>query len=181
MVFTLACYVAVLVTWMIFASGIRELRRGTLIMLETHTMMSSLIFCLFLILEFRLALTLELRLALHLVLCLVSLMDLTIAHMVFGSRENIFVPRRFDYGPRLHRGDRSLRRPGFPAGGFHTRFEPRHLDDSRFPRRGSHPTRSNGDVQKIVKTSSGHMVKCWISKIYLTNPNIEASTFSCHM
>jgi hypothetical protein len=43
-------------------------------MLETHTMMSSLIF--------RLILTLVLRLTLLLVLCLVSLMNLTIAHMV---------------------------------------------------------------------------------------------------
>jgi hypothetical protein len=29
----------------------------------------------------------------------------------------------------------------------------------RFPRRGSCPTRSNGEVQRTVKTSSGHMVK----------------------
>jgi hypothetical protein len=29
-----------------------------------------------------------------------------------------------------------------------------------------------------VKTSSGHMVKCWIPKIYLTNPSTEPSTFS---
>jgi hypothetical protein len=43
-------------------------------MLETHIMMSSLIFYL--------VLTLVLHLALLLVLCLVSLIDLTIAHMV---------------------------------------------------------------------------------------------------
>jgi hypothetical protein len=70
------------------------------------------------------------------------------------------VPRRFGYDPRSHRGDRFPHRPGFPAGGFHTRFEPRHMDGPHFPRRGSHPTRSNSDVQKIVKTSSGRMVKC---------------------
>jgi hypothetical protein len=29
-----------------------------------------------------------------------------------------------------------------------------------------------------VKTSSGRMVKCWISKIYLTNPSTESSTSS---
>jgi hypothetical protein len=29
-----------------------------------------------------------------------------------------------------------------------------------------------------MKTSSGHMVKCWISKIYLTNPSTESLTFS---
>jgi hypothetical protein len=61
-----ACFVAVLVTWISFTSVIRELRRDTLIMLETHIMMSSLIFCLVLIL----------------MLCLASLMDLITPHMV---------------------------------------------------------------------------------------------------
>jgi hypothetical protein len=59
-------------------------------MLETHIVMSSLIFCLVLILMFRLAFTLVLLLTLShvlcltllLVLCLSSLMDPTIAHMV---------------------------------------------------------------------------------------------------
>jgi hypothetical protein len=69
-----ACFVAVLVTWMSFASITRELRRDALTMLETHIMMSYLIFCL--------ALSLALYLALLLVHCLVSLMDLTITHMV---------------------------------------------------------------------------------------------------
>jgi hypothetical protein len=78
----------------------------------------------------------------------------------FGSRENLFVPRRFGYGPRPHRGDRFPHRPGFPTGGFHTRFGLRHLDGPRFPHRDSRPTHSNGDVQKIVKTSSSRMVKC---------------------
>jgi hypothetical protein len=75
---------------MSFASSERELRGGVLSMLETHIVMSSLIFCLILILKFRLAFTLVLLLALFhvlclallLVLCLSSLMDLTIAHMV---------------------------------------------------------------------------------------------------
>jgi hypothetical protein len=67
-------FVAVLVTWMSFASDARELRRCTLSMLETHIMMSYLIFCLILILM--------LRLAHLLMLCLISLMDLTITHMV---------------------------------------------------------------------------------------------------
>jgi hypothetical protein len=88
------------------------------------------------------------------------------------------VPRRFSYDPRLHRGDRFPCMPGFSAGGSHTHFEPRHLDGPHFPRRGTHPTGSNGEVQRIVKTSSDHMVKCWIPKIYLTNPNTESSTFS---
>jgi hypothetical protein len=59
-------------------------------MVETHIVMSSLIFCPILILMFRLAFTLMLLLALShvlclallLVLCLSSLMDPTIAHMV---------------------------------------------------------------------------------------------------
>jgi hypothetical protein len=59
-------------------------------MLETHIVMSSLIFCLVLILIFCLAFTLVLLLALSHVLCLTlllelrlnSLMDSTIAHMV---------------------------------------------------------------------------------------------------
>jgi hypothetical protein len=59
---------------MSFASDVRELRKCALSMLETHIIMSSLIFCLIL--------TLVLRLTLILMLCLISLMDLTIAHMV---------------------------------------------------------------------------------------------------
>jgi hypothetical protein len=74
--------VAVVVTWMSFASDRRELRGGVLSMLETHIVMSSLIFRLALILMFRLAFTLTLPLTLFHVLCLSSLMDLTIAHMV---------------------------------------------------------------------------------------------------
>jgi hypothetical protein len=85
-----ACFVAVLVTWMSFASDRRELRGDALSMLETHIMISSLICRLILILVFRLARTLVLHLALFHVLCLTfllvlrlsSLMDLTIAHMV---------------------------------------------------------------------------------------------------
>jgi hypothetical protein len=51
-------------------------------MLETHIVMSSLIFCLDLILMFRLTFTLVLRLTLLHALFLSFLMDLTIAHMV---------------------------------------------------------------------------------------------------
>jgi hypothetical protein len=91
------------------------------------------------------------------------------------------VPRCFGYDPRPHRGDRTPRTPSFPTEGFHTRFEPRHLNGPRFPRYGSCPTRSNSDVQKIVKTCSGRMVKCWIPNIYLTNLSTETSTFSCPM
>jgi hypothetical protein len=88
------------------------------------------------------------------------------------------VPRCFGYGPCPHRGDHFLRRPGFSTTGSHDHFESKHLDDPHFPHRGSRPTGSNGEVQRIVKISSGHMVKCWIHKIYLTNPSTELSTFS---
>jgi hypothetical protein len=88
------------------------------------------------------------------------------------------MPRRLGYSPRPHRGDHFPRRPGFSAGGSYTHFEPRQLNGPRFPYRGSRPTRSNGEVLKAVKTSSGCMVKCWIPKIYLTNPNTESSTSS---
>jgi hypothetical protein len=77
-----------------------------------------------------------------------------------GSRENNFERRRFGYGPRPHRGDRFSRRLVFPAGGSFPHFESRHLDGPRFPRHGSRPTRPSGEVQKTMKTSSGHMVKC---------------------
>jgi hypothetical protein len=77
-----AYFVAVLVTWMSFASDVGELRGGMLSMLETHIVMSSLISRLILILMSHLAFTLVLRLALLHVLLLSSLMDLAITHMV---------------------------------------------------------------------------------------------------
>jgi hypothetical protein len=104
-------------------------------------------------------------------------MDLTITHMIL-VHERTALSLRFSYGPLPHRGDHFPRMSGFPAGGFHTRFELRHLDGPHFHRRGSHPTHSNSDVQKIVKTYSGRPAKCWISKIYLTNPSTEPWTFS---
>jgi hypothetical protein len=88
------------------------------------------------------------------------------------------VPRRFDYSSRPHHGDHFLCRHGFPARGSYTHFELRHLDSPHFPYHGSRPTGSNGEVLKIVKTSSGRMVKCWIPKIYLTNSSTEPSTSS---
>jgi hypothetical protein len=96
----------------------------------------------------------------------------------FGSRENRLEPRRFGYSPRPRRGDCFPRRPGFSAGGSYTHFEPRHLDASRFSRRGSRPTRPSGEVQRTVKTSSGRMVRCYIPIIYLTNPSTEPLIFS---
>jgi hypothetical protein len=137
---------------------------------ETYIVMSFLIF--------RLALSLAFCLTLLLVLCLSLLMDLTIAHMVL-VQENHLEPRRFGYGPRTHRGDRFPCWPIFPAGGFYNYLEPRHLDGPHFPHHGSRPTQPSGQVQRTVKTSSGRMVRCWIPKIYLTNPSTKSSTFSC--
>jgi hypothetical protein len=77
-----------------------------------------------------------------------------------------------------HHGDHFPYRSGFSTGGSFTHSEPRDMDGSCFPRRGSRPTRPSGEVQRTVKTSSDRMVKCWIYKIYLTNPSIEPSTFS---
>jgi hypothetical protein len=116
-------------------------------------------------------------LALLLLLCLSSLMDPTITHMVL-VHENHFEPRRFGYRPRPHRGDCFPHRPGFTAGGSFIHFEPRHLDGPCFLYHGSRPTRPSGEVQRTMKTSSGCMVKCWIPKIYLTNHSTEPSTFS---
>jgi hypothetical protein len=96
----------------------------------------------------------------------------------FGLRERDFVPRRFGFDPRSHHGARPPRRHGFPTEGSYTRFESKHLDIPRFPHHSSRPTGSNGKVQKNVKTSSSRMVKCWILKIYLTNPSTEPSTSS---
>jgi hypothetical protein len=85
------------------------------------------------------------------------------------------VPRRFGYDSHPHRGDRFPCRPDFPARGAHTQFEPRHLDGPCFPRCGSCPTQPSGEVQRTVKTPSDRMGKCWIRKIYLTNPSTEPS------
>jgi hypothetical protein len=76
-----ACFVAVLVTCMSFTSAARELRRCALSMLETHIVMSFLIF--------RLVHTLVLHLIHLLMLCLISLMDLTISHMVLVHERTI--------------------------------------------------------------------------------------------
>jgi hypothetical protein len=84
-----AYFVTVLVTWMSFAFDERELRGGMLSMLETHIVMSSLIFHLILIPMFRLAFTLVLHLTFFHVLCLSSVMDLTIAHIVLVHERTI--------------------------------------------------------------------------------------------
>jgi hypothetical protein len=87
-----------------------------------------------------------------------------------------FETRLFEYDPRSHRGDRSPRRPDFSTRGSHTHLETWHLDGSHFPHCVSRPTQPNGEMERIVKTSSDRMVTCKISKIYLTNPSTEPST-----
>jgi hypothetical protein len=77
-----------------------------------------------------------------------------------------------------HCGDRFLRRPGFPTVGPYTHFELRHLDGACFSHHDLHLTRPNGEVKRNVRTPLGRIVKCWISKIYLTRPSTEPSTFS---
>jgi hypothetical protein len=137
-------------------------------MLETHIVMSSLMFRLSLILVFCLAFILVLLLApshvlclaLLLVLCLSSLMDLTIAHMVLVhertalSLDALVTAHALIMLTVSHVGLISPLEGPFPH------FELRHLDGPRFPRRGSCPTRPSGEVQRTVKTSFGRMVKC---------------------
>jgi hypothetical protein len=96
----------------------------------------------------------------------------------FGSRENRIAPRRLGYGTHPHCGDHFSCGPDFSGGASHSQFELRHLDGPYFSHLSSHATGSNGEVMKDVKTSSGRMVKFWISKIYLTNTSTEPSTFS---
>jgi hypothetical protein len=68
------------------------------------------------------------------------------------------LPRRVGVDPHSHHDVRPLHRHGFSARGAYSHFEPSRFDGLRFPHYGSHPTRSNGEVQRIVKISSGHMV-----------------------
>jgi hypothetical protein len=88
------------------------------------------------------------------------------------------VPGRFGINPHSHHGVRPPCRHDFSARGVYSHFEPNRFDGPHFPYCGSCPTHSNGEVQRIVKTSSGHMVKCWIPNICITNPSTEPSTFS---
>jgi hypothetical protein len=137
-------------------------------MVETHIMMSSLICRLVLILMLCLAHTLMFHLTFF-SRALSRTSSYTFPQFThgpnhrsygLGSRENHCVPRRFGYDPRPYRGDRFPCRSGFPAGEAHTHFEPRHLDDPCFLCWGLCPTQPNGELQRIVKTPSGHMVKC---------------------
>jgi hypothetical protein len=96
----------------------------------------------------------------------------------FDSLEIGFVPGRFRVDPHSHCGVHPTRRHGFPVRGVYSHFESSRFDGPPFPYRGSHPTHLDGEVQRIVKTSSGRMVKCWIPTIFLTNPSTRLLTFS---
>jgi hypothetical protein len=80
---------------------------------------------------------------------------------------------RFGVDPCSHRGVCPPRRHDFPARSIYSHFELSRFDGPRFPCRGSHPTHSNGEVQRIVKTSLGRMVKCWVPNIFLINPSLS--------
>jgi hypothetical protein len=122
-----------------FAFGVRERRRGVWTMLETHTMMSLLIFCLTFLLLLR----------------LIFLVDLTIAHMVLVHERVVLCLDALV-------STCTLIMVFIPCVGtlIYSHFELSRFDSPHFPRRGSHLTHSNGEVQRIVKTSSGRMVKC---------------------
>jgi hypothetical protein len=152
--------------------------------LETHILMSSLICRLVLILMFCLARTLVLCLTLFhilcltllLVLCLSSFMDLTIAHMVLVHERTalsldalvlahvlvVVIVSRVGLVFLLEGPSPTLSRDTWTV----------HV----FPIVVHVPL--DQVVRYNVKTSSGRMVKCWIPKIYLTNPSTEPSTLS---
>jgi hypothetical protein len=161
-----ACFVAMLVTWMSFTSGARELGRDALTSYRDEFIDFSP--CSYF----------------HALPRISSRALSRFSHgsnhrsYGFGSWESSFLPRHFGYGPRPHRGDRFPRRPGFSARASHTHFESKHLDGPHFPRHGSHLTGPNDEVERTVKTSSGRMVKFWILKIYLTNPSTKPSISS---
>jgi hypothetical protein len=125
------------------------------------------IFCLVLIPMFHLAFTLVLRLALSHALCLAlllvlhlsSFMDPTIAHMVLVHERTALSLDALVTAHVLIVVTVSHVGLVYPPGGSFPHFELRHLDGPRFLRHGSRPTQPSGEVQRTVKTSSGHMVK----------------------
>jgi hypothetical protein len=155
---------------MSFASSVKVLRRSALSMLETHIVMSSLIF--------HLVLTLVLRLALLHTLFLSSLMDPTIAHMVLVHERTALSLYALVMTHVLIVVIVSCVGLVFLQEGFIPVLSRYTWTTHVFPVVVLIPLIQNSDVQKIVKTSSGRMVRCWIPKIYLTNPRTEPSTFS---
>jgi hypothetical protein len=78
----------------------------------------------------------------------------------FGLRKSGLVTGPFGVDSRSHHGVRLPRRHDFPARSFYSHLELSRFDSPRFPHHGSRPTHSNGEVQRIVNTSSGRMVRC---------------------
>jgi hypothetical protein len=148
-----------------------------------------MMFRLSLILVFRIAFTLMLLLALFhvlclallLVLCLSSLMDPTIAHMVLVHERTALSLDALDTAHVLivvivfHIG------LVFPLEGPFPTLSRDTWTVHAFPVVVHVPLGQVREVERTVKTSSGRMVKCWIAKIYLTNPSTEPSTISRHM
>jgi hypothetical protein len=140
-------------------------------MLEIHIVMSSLIF--------HLILTLVLRLTHLLVLCLVSLMDLTIAHMVLVHERTALCLDALVTGYVLIVVIVSHVDMVFLLESLTPALSPDTWMVHAFPVVVLVPlTGSKGEVQKTVKISSSRMVKCWIPKIYLTNSSTKLSTSS---
>jgi hypothetical protein len=155
---------------MSFASSVKVLRKSALSMLETHIVMSSLIF--------HLVLTLVLRLTLLHTLFLSSLMDSTIAHMILVHERTALSLYALVMTHVLNVVTVSYVGLVFLQEGFTPVLSRYTWTTHVFPVVVLIPLIQNSDVQKIVKTSSGRMVRCWIPKIYLTNPRTEPSTFS---
>jgi hypothetical protein len=88
------------------------------------------------------------------------------------------VPRRFGYAHVLIMVIGLCVGPVFLLKGLTLTLSPNTWTIHVFPHCGTRPTDSSGEVQSTMKTSSDRMVKCWIPKIYLTNPSTEPSTFS---
>jgi hypothetical protein len=127
---------------------------------------------------FHLVLTLVLHLTLLHALFLSSLIDLTIAYMVLVherttlSLDALVMAHVLIVVIIYHIGLVFLQESFTPILSWDTWTV--HI----FPVMVLVPLVSNGDVQKIVKTFSGLIVKCWIPKIHLTNPSTEPLTFS---
>jgi hypothetical protein len=100
----------------------------------------------------------------------------------FALQESSLMPGSFGVDPRSHRGVPPPRRHSFPARGVYSKFEPVALTVHAF-HNVVHVSLAQmvREVQRIVKTLSGHMVKCLITNIFLTNPNTKSSTFSHSM
>jgi hypothetical protein len=130
------------------------------------------------LLTFRLVLVLVIHLALLLMLCLISLLDLTIAHMVLVQESTALRLDALDTAHVLIVVIISHVGLVFLLKLLTLTLIPDTWTVHVFPHRGSHSTGSSGEVLRTMKTSFGRMVKYGIPKIYLTKSSTEPSTFS---